>query len=47
MGILNTFEDRAVKYQWASDVTFDGIRLEVLSDSGIRSLISACLMRVQ
>jgi hypothetical protein len=34
MGISNTFEDRAVKYQWASDVTFDGIRLEVLSDSG-------------
>jgi hypothetical protein len=34
MGILNTFEGRAVKYQWASDVTFDGIRLEVLSDNG-------------
>lgn len=25
----------AVKYQWASDVDFDGIRLEVLSDDGI------------
>jgi len=24
----------AVKYQWASDVDFDGIRLEVLSDDG-------------
>jgi hypothetical protein len=33
MGTL-TYEDRAVKYQWASDVDFDGIRMEVLSDSG-------------
>ena len=31
---MNTFEDCAVKYQWASDVTFDGVRLEVLSDNG-------------
>jgi hypothetical protein len=31
---LNTFEDCAVKHQWASDVTFDGVRLEVLSDNG-------------
>ncbi|MEH2590329.1 hypothetical protein [Bradyrhizobium sp. AZCC 1721] len=33
MGTL-TYEDRTVKYQWASDVDFDGIRMEVLSDSG-------------
>jgi hypothetical protein len=24
----------AVKYQWASDIAFDGIRLEVLSETG-------------
>jgi hypothetical protein len=33
MGTL-TFEERALKYQWASDVAFDGIRLEVLSSGG-------------
>ncbi|MBW7972451.1 hypothetical protein [Bradyrhizobium sp. BR 10289] len=33
MGKL-TFEDRIVEYQWASDVEFDGIRMEVLSDDG-------------
>jgi hypothetical protein len=27
-----TLDNRAVQYQWASDVNFDGIRLEVLSD---------------
>jgi hypothetical protein len=26
--------DRPVKYQWASDVAFNGIRLEVLSGEG-------------
>jgi hypothetical protein len=29
-----TFEERAVEYQWASDIAFDGIRLEVLSSGG-------------
>jgi hypothetical protein len=33
MGTLK-FEDRTVKYQWATDVAFDGIRLEVLSSQG-------------
>lgn len=33
MGTL-TFEERAMEYQWASDVAFDGIRLEVLSSAG-------------
>ncbi|QDK32559.1 hypothetical protein [Sphingomonas sp. IC081] len=33
MGTL-THEHRTVGYQWASDVAFDGIRLEVLSDEG-------------
>lgn len=33
MGTL-TLEDRTVEYQWASDVDFDGIRMEVLSDEG-------------
>jgi hypothetical protein len=33
MGTLK-LEDRAVQYQWASDVDFDGIRMEVLSDDG-------------
>ncbi|PTS80373.1 hypothetical protein DBR17_10830 [Sphingomonas sp. HMWF008] len=33
MGTIN-LEHRIVKYQWASDVDFDGIRLEVLSDDG-------------
>lgn len=33
MGIL-TFEERAVEYQWASDISFDGVRLEVLSSGG-------------
>jgi hypothetical protein len=33
MGTLK-LEDRRAKYQWASDVDFDGIRLEVLSDDG-------------
>ena len=27
-------EDRTMEYQWASDVDFDGIRLEVLSEEG-------------
>jgi hypothetical protein len=27
-----TLDNRTVQYQWASDVNFDGIRLEVLSD---------------
>lgn len=31
MGTL-TFEQRAVEYQWASDIAFDGIRLEILSN---------------
>lgn len=33
MGTL-TFEDGDVEYQWASDVAFDGIRMEILSDDG-------------
>ena len=33
MGTL-TLEDRTVEFQWASDVSFNGIRLEVLSDDG-------------
>lgn len=33
MGTLK-LDDCAMKYQWASDVDFDGIRLEVLSDEG-------------
>ncbi|QDP25422.1 hypothetical protein [Bradyrhizobium cosmicum] len=33
MGTL-TLEDRTAEYQWASDVSFDGIRLEVLCDEG-------------
>ncbi|MCC2977962.1 hypothetical protein LK533_14940 [Sphingomonas sp. PL-96] len=33
MGTLN-LEDRTTEYQWATDVNFDGIRLEVLSDQG-------------
>jgi len=33
MGTLK-LDDCAMKYQWASDVDFDGIRLEVLSDDG-------------
>jgi hypothetical protein len=26
--------DSALKYQWTSDVEFDGMRLEILSDDG-------------
>ncbi|MDH2346671.1 MULTISPECIES: hypothetical protein [unclassified Bradyrhizobium] len=33
MGTL-TVENRTVKYRWASDVDFDGIRMEILSDDG-------------
>jgi hypothetical protein len=33
MGTLK-LEDRTTEYQWATDVNFDGIRLEVLSDEG-------------
>ncbi|MET4632265.1 hypothetical protein [Kaistia defluvii] len=33
MGALK-FEGRTVEYQWATDVSFDGIRLEVLSNEG-------------
>ncbi len=33
MGTL-AFKDRTVNYQWASDVDFDGIRLEMLSSEG-------------
>lgn len=33
MGTL-TLEDCTVEYQWATDVAFDGIRMEVLSDEG-------------
>lgn len=33
MGML-TLEDRTLRYQWASDVAFDGIRMEVLLDDG-------------
>ncbi len=33
MGAL-TLEGRTVEFQWASDVSFDGIRLEMLSDEG-------------
>jgi len=33
MGTLN-LENRTTEYQWATDVSFDGIRLEVLSDEG-------------
>ena len=33
MGMLIA-ENQTVKYQWASDVAFDGIYLEVLSDNG-------------
>ena len=31
MGTLK-LEHRTVEYQWASDVAFDGIRMEILSD---------------
>ena len=27
-------KDHAFKYQWASDIAFDGIRMEILSDQG-------------
>lgn len=33
MGTL-TLEHRTVAYQWASDVAFDGIRMEILSNDG-------------
>lgn len=33
MGTL-TLGDRTVEYQWASDVAFDGIRMEILSEGG-------------
>lgn len=33
MGTLK-LEDRTAEYQWATDVDFDGIRLEVLSGDG-------------
>jgi hypothetical protein len=33
MGTLK-LEDRTVEYQWATDVAFDGIRMEVLSGKG-------------
>jgi hypothetical protein len=33
MGTL-TLDDRTVRYQWASDVAFDGICLEILSPEG-------------
>lgn len=33
MGAL-TVEGQTFRYQWASDVAFDGIRLEVLSHEG-------------
>jgi hypothetical protein len=33
MGKL-TVGDRGLRYQWASDVDFDGVRLEVLTDQG-------------
>lgn len=33
MGTL-TFEQRTVEYRWASDISFDGVRLEVLSSGG-------------
>jgi hypothetical protein len=33
MGTLK-LEDRTVEYQWATEVAFDGIRMEVLSDEG-------------
>ena len=33
MGTLK-LEDRTAEYQWATDVNFDGIRLEVLSSDG-------------
>ncbi|GKQ54056.1 hypothetical protein [Bradyrhizobium sp. Ce-3] len=33
MGTL-ILEDHSVEYQWASDVAFDGIRLEVFSGDG-------------
>ena len=29
-----TLEHRIVEYQWATDVAFDGIRMEILSDEG-------------
>jgi len=29
-----TRTDDAIEYRWASDVAFDGIRLEVLTDQG-------------
>ncbi|UGY14051.1 hypothetical protein [Bradyrhizobium septentrionale] len=31
---MPTLEDRPMRYQWASDVAFDGIRMEVFSDDG-------------
>lgn len=33
MGTL-PLEHRTVEYQWATDIAFDGIRLEVLSSEG-------------
>lgn len=33
MGTL-TFENRTIEYQWASDIAFDGIRMEILSVQG-------------
>ena len=33
MGTL-TLEHRTVEYQWATDVAFDGIRMEIMADKG-------------
>lgn len=33
MGTL-TLENRTAEYRWATDVSFDGIRMEILSDDG-------------
>ena len=33
MGTMK-LDERTIEYQWATDVNFDGIRLEVLSDEG-------------
>lgn len=33
MGTL-TLENRTVEYQWTTDVSFDGIRMEILSKDG-------------
>lgn len=30
-----TLEDQGLKYQWASDVNFDGLRLEILSGNDV------------